>query len=182
MSMSNELIAKRYAIALFELAMENNQLDSYEQEVALVNGIFTQDKQFNQFFSHPRIKTEEKKKVLTDHLQTAISPHVRNTLLLMLDRKRGDCILPMLEQFLQLALKEQSVAEAQVYSVKPLTASEQEEISTMIANKLGKRSLRLENIIDPDIIGGLKIQVGNQIFDGSVSGKLERMKRELIVS
>lgn len=182
MSMSNELIAKRYAIALFELAIEHNKLDTYEEEISKINEIFSKDKQFTQFFSHPRIKTEEKKKVLTDHLQSAISPHVCNTLLLMLDRKRGDCIVPMLEQFLRLALEEQSIAEAKVYSVRPLTNSEQEEISTMIANKVGKRSLRLENIIDPDIIGGLKIQVGNQIFDGSVSGKLERMKRELIVS
>ena len=53
------------------------------------------------------------------------------------------------------------VAEAKVYSTRPLTADESQAISTAFAQKVGKQSLRIENIIDPSLIGGIRLQIGN---------------------
>lgn len=178
MSMGNELVAKRYAVALFELVKQSETLAQVEQEVEIVQSLF-QTKQLREFFSHPKITTEQKKALLVDNLKDKVSSQVMNTLLLMIDRKRGDSIAEMAKQFLALAMEEQNIAEAVVYSVKPLNEEQQQNISTLIAGKVGKRELRMQNVINPDLIGGIRIRVGNQIFDGSVSGKLESLKREL---
>lgn len=181
MSMSNEVVAKRYAIALFELAGENGLVSQIEKEMELVKQLF-QDNELQSFFSHPKITIQQKKAILLDNLKNAVSEIVINTLFLMLDRKRGDSIAEMAEQYIQLAIQQQGVADAVVYSVKPLTEDEQKAISKIFAEKVGKQELRMHNVINSDLIGGLRIRVGNQIFDGSVSGKLERIKRELVAA
>jgi F-type H+-transporting ATPase subunit delta len=112
-------------------------------------------------------------------LKDKVSKHVLNTVLFMLDRKRGDCIADMAKQFIKLAMEEQQEAEAVVYSVTPLSEEHKQTVSTLIAKKVGKRNLRMKNEIQPDLIGGLKIRVGNQIFDGSIKGRLEKLKRKL---
>ena len=74
------------------------------------------------------------------------------------------------------------VAEAKVYSTRPLTEEESQAISTAFAKKVGKQSLRIENIIDPTLIGGIRLQIGNRFTTAAVSAKLERLKRDLIGS
>ncbi|MBO1909864.1 F0F1 ATP synthase subunit delta, partial [Microvirga sp. 3-52] len=64
----------------------------------------------------------------------------------------------------------------------PLTESESAAISSTFARKVGRISLRINNIIDPTLIGGIRVQIGNRIFDNSLVNKLERLKRDMIGS
>jgi len=178
MSMDNEIAAKRYALALFELMKESGSIAQAEKEAQLVYELFS-DEKLRKFLAYPTITIEQKKSLISDHLKDKVSKHVLNTVLFMLDRKRGDSIAEMAKQFIKLAMEEQQEAEAVVYSVTPLSEEQQETISTLIAKKVGKTKLRMKNEIQPELIGGLKIRVGNQIFDGSVKGKLENLKRKL---
>ena len=79
-----------------------------------------------------------------------------------------------------LSNEAQGVAEAKVYSTRALTEEERANISTAFAKNVGKQSLRIENIVDPSIIGGMRVQIGNRIYDSSLSTKLDRLKRNLI--
>ncbi len=178
MSMGNELVAKRYAVALFELIREKGIIAQAEKEIELVQTLFNQG-ELRDFFSHPKITIEQKKTLLEEHLKDKVSKEILNALFLMLDRKRGDSIAEMAKQFLTLAMEEQNIAEAVVYTAAPLNEEQQQAISDIIAKKVGKEKLRMQHAIQPDLIGGVRIRVGNQIFDGSVSGKLESLKREL---
>lgn len=178
MSMDNEIVAKRYALALFDLVKESGSIEQAEKEAEFVYKLFS-DEKLSKFLSYPTITLEQKKTLISEHLKDNISKQLLNTVLLMLDRKRGDSIAAMAKQFIKLAMEEQQEAEAVVYSVAPLSEEQQITISTLIAKKVGKQKLRMKNEIQPDLIGGLKIRVGNQIFDGSIKGKLENLKRQL---
>ena len=105
-----------------------------------------------------------------------------NTLSVLVDRKRIDEVVHLVNEFNAYANDAAGVAEAKVYSTRPLTADESQSISTAFAQKVGKQSLRIENIIDPSLIGGIRLQIGNTIYDSSVSAKLERLRRDLIGS
>ena len=107
-------------------------------------------------------------------------PYVQNTLLIMIERHRTDSIAEMAQEFIELANNAKSVAEATVYTVRPLTDSESEAVSSVFAAKVGKRTLKITNIADSSILGGIKLRIGNRIFDGSVNGKLERLRRQLL--
>ena len=177
--MSNMIVAKRYAVALFQIAKEKQTLDQIETELRVVQQVFTSNKELTDLLSNPKISIE-KKKSLVKGAFSAFSEQVLNTLYLLIDRHRETIVSELVTVFIDLANEERGIAEAKVYTVRPLTDNEQQNISTQFAKKIGKASLRIENVIDRTLVGGVKIRIGNRIYDGSVSGKLQRLERELI--
>jgi F-type H+-transporting ATPase subunit delta len=177
--MSDTSVAKRYAAALFQIAKEQNLLDTMEEELRAIKEVFSSNNELQAFLQHPKVSAEVKKQFIGE-VFADLSIQVKNTLFLMIDSHRTDVISQMAADFIELANEERSVAQAQVYSVRPLTEDEREAVSSAFAAKVGKRTLRIENIVDRSVLGGIKLRIGNRIFDGSVSGKLERLERELL--
>ena len=177
--MSNSIVAQRYAVALFEIAKEKNVLDAMAEEIRVVKEVFSSNEELNAFLKQPKITLQQKQQVLSDAL-AGISEYITNTIMLMIERHRTDEIAHMAEDFVELCNEDKSVAEATVYTTRPITEAEREAISSVFAAKVGKKTLRIENIVDRDIIGGMKLRIGNRIFDGSVSGKLNRLERQLL--
>ncbi len=177
--MSNSIVAKRYALALFELCQEKKNLDTVVEEARLIIEVFSTNEELLSFLKHPKISFQQKKQMLADAFAN-LSTELKNTLMLMVERKRIPEIAQMAEDFVELSNEEKSVADAQVYTIRPLTEAEREAVSATFAPKVGKKSLRIDNIVDRDIIGGMKLRIGNRIFDGSVSGKLNRLERQLL--
>lgn len=135
--MSNTIVAKRYATALFELAKEKNLLESMVEEARSVKEVFSSNKELITFLSHPTVAVEQKKQLLTNAF-ASISTEIVNTLMLMVERHRISEIAQMASDFIELSNEEKSVAEALVYTTRPLTEAEREEVSSVFAVKVGK--------------------------------------------
>ncbi|MGM7721842.1 F0F1 ATP synthase subunit delta [uncultured Metabacillus sp.] len=179
--MSNEIVANRYAVALFELAKEQNQLDQIESELLVVKEVFSTNKELIDVLNHPKVTNETKKSIVKEAF-AGLTQQVVNTLLLLVDRHRSNIVTDVVNYFVQHANEVRGTEDAIVYSVRPLTEAELTSISTSFAKKIGKVSLRLENVVDKGLIGGVKLRIGNRIYDGSVSGKLERIERQLVAN
>lgn len=178
--MSDLAVAKRYAVALFQIAKEQNLLDQIEEELRTVKEVFTSDNNLLSFLEHPKV-TKDAKRTMILNAFSGLSTSVQNSLQLMVDRHRSDVISPMVDEFIELANDAKSVADAKVYSVRPLTEAETAAVSTAFAKKIGKSTLRITNITDSSLLGGIKLRIGNTIYDGTVSGKLERLSKQLLV-
>jgi F-type H+-transporting ATPase subunit delta len=178
--MSNSTVAKRYALALFQLSKENNLLDQMEEELRVVKNVVTSSKDLNSVLKSPKVTIEKKKEIVKGSF-AKFNPLVLNTLMILIDRHREDQIAEVVDRFVDLANEERGIAEAKVYSIRPLTDEETKALSATFAAKVGKKSLRIENIVDTDILGGIKLRIGNRIFDGSLRGKLDRLERNLLV-
>lgn len=178
--MSSQAVAKRYALALFQLAKESDLLETAEAELRAIKQVFTENSDLIALLQNPKFSIEKKKELLEVPF-AGLSPYVKNTLFLLVERHRDDIIPEVAEGFIELANEERGVAEATVYSVRPLTDEEKQSISNVFAQKVGKQTLKLTNIVDNGLIGGLKLRIGNRIYDGSVSGKLERLARQLTI-
>jgi F-type H+-transporting ATPase subunit delta len=179
--MSNSVVANRYAVALIELGQEKSMLDKFEEEIRVVREVFETNENITHFLSHPGIE-QDKKKALFKQAFQGFSKEVLNTLYLMIDRHREAEILPMTKSFIHMTNEIKGIQEADVYSVRELTDSEKEALEKVFVEKLGLNALRINNLIDPSLIGGVKLKIGNRIYDGSVSGKLERIERRLVSS
>lgn len=177
--MSDSLVAKRYALALFQLAKEHQLLEQVEVEIRVVKDVFANNPDMNAVLKSPKLSKEKKKEILKEVFASA-SPYVQNTLMILIDAHREDEIPEVAEGFIELANEERGVADAKVYSVRPLTDPEREALSLSFAKKVGKKSLRIENIVDSNLLGGIKLRIGNRIFDGSLRGKLDRLERKLL--
>lgn len=179
--MSKSVVAKRYGVALFELAQEKGQIDTIQQELLELKKVFQMNQELEQLLNNPKLAMTKKKELLANLFQKA-NPLIQNTLYIMLEKNRLAETVNTIDEFIEHANEAAGVAEAKVFSTRALTEEESQGISTAFAGKVGRQSLQIENIIDPTLIGGIRVQIGNHIYDGSLSGKLERMQRDLIGS
>lgn len=177
--MSQSVIAKRYAVALFEAAQEHQQTLAVQTDLKEVKKIFQQEKEFDKLLNSPEF-TPEKKKELIGQFFAGANQLVLNALYVLIDANRIEETVNLINDFHDLANEAAGVADALVFSTRTLTGEELKSISTAFAHKIGKQSLHLTNVIDPSLIGGIRLQIGNQSYDSSISAKLSRLERQLI--
>lgn len=177
--MTSSMIARRYALALFQIAKERQLLGVVEEELRVVKEVIQYNPDLKAVLKSTKLSKEKKKEILKAAF-ASVSEYVLNTLLLLIDRHRDDQIVNVVNEFIELANDEMGVAEAEVHSIRPLTDAEREAISATFAAKVGKKSLKLENFVDSNLLGGVKLRIGNRIYDGSLRGKLDRLERKLL--
>jgi F-type H+-transporting ATPase subunit delta len=177
--MSNSMVAKRYAAALFQIAREQQILSQVEEELRVVKEVLQYNADLKAVLNSSKLTIEKKKEIVTNAF-ASINVFVLNTLLILIDRHRENEIIEVANQFIELANEASGVAEAEVYSVRALTDAEREALSTTFAAKIGKKSLKIENIVDSNLLGGIRLRIGNRIYDGSLRGKLDRLERKLL--
>ncbi|WP_160724185.1 F0F1 ATP synthase subunit delta [Bacillus sp. USDA818B3_A] len=177
--MSNTLVAKRYASALFQIAKEQQILSQVEEDLRVVKEVLEYNADLKAVLKSSKL-TIDKKKEIVKNAFASVNVYVLNTVLILIDRHREEQIVEVTDQFLELADEAMGIAEAQVYSVSALTDAQREALSATFAAKIGKKSLRIENIVDSNLLGGLRLRIGNRIYDGSLRGKLDRLERKLL--
>lgn len=177
--MSNSQAAKRYALALFQVAQEQKALDIVEEELRVVKEAFTNNPTFTSVLASPKLPLEKKKELVKKAFKSA-NGYVLNTLMVLIDGHRTGEVVEVCDQFIELTNESKGTANAKVYSVKPLTDDQKKALSSAFAPKVGKKALEIENITDSELLGGIKLRIGNRIFDGSLRGKLNRLERKLL--
>jgi F-type H+-transporting ATPase subunit delta len=180
--MSRELTAaKRYARALYEVSSEKNSVNQAMQDLKTAAEVVAGQKDLETLLNHPNIDTSAKTDLLKQIFAGKLSDIVLNTLVLLVERKRSELIPVVYEQFVKIANEALGRAEATVYSAKALTEQESAAVAAKFSSLTG-RNIQVTNVIDPSLIGGIKVRIGDKLYDGSLSGKLERMEKALQAS
>lgn len=176
--MSEAIAARRYAGALFQIGTEKGTLEELEKELRIVREVFQENEQFYTFLKHPRIKSAKKRQILNEVFQ-GLQPNVVHTIALLVERGRIEITTSMIDHFIQMVNDAKGNAEVTVYSVRELSSAEKAQLEKSFSKRFDMKSVELKNEIDSTLIGGLKIRVGNTIYDGSVKGKLHRIERDI---
>ncbi|MFD1852174.1 F0F1 ATP synthase subunit delta [Oceanobacillus bengalensis] len=177
--MSEQVVSKRYADALFQLGKEKLSLDKFVDEFTIVRRIFQDNEELKTFLLHPGINNVKKKQLLMEAFG-GMHTDVINTLKLIVDRHRTDLIPSIIDGFLQLVNDAKGIAVATVYSVRELSNDEKLNLKMSFVKRLNKSEVHIQNVVDPSLIGGMKIRIGNTIYDGSISRKLQRIERDIV--
>ncbi|QDQ01279.1 F0F1 ATP synthase subunit delta [Lysinibacillus fusiformis] len=177
--MSNSTVAKRYAQALFELAQQKNILAEVGSDLSELTKVVKESPDFLTLLSAPKFSIERKKQLVATIFAGA-TPEFLHTIQLLVEKKRVNEVTLIADAYAELAAQAQGSADATVFSTRALSAEESAKISATFAKLVGKQSLNITNEIDPSLLGGIRVQIGNHIYDSSVVNKLERLKRELI--
>lgn len=176
--MSNPTLAKRYARALLKSAEEHGALEETKQEWEAMLEVFHAHPEIAQIFRYPSISRERKQSFIASTFGSW-SERSRSMISVLLDRKRLHLIDEVAVEVIALINDRLGIANAVVYTVKPLTDEEKQAVSRKFAQRVGKRELYIENRVDPSLIGGMKVHIGHTIFDGSIQGQLDRLQREI---
>ncbi|GIP40939.1 ATP synthase subunit delta [Paenibacillus sp. J31TS4] len=180
--MSGEaIVAKRYAKALFDVALGQQQVAQVEEQLKLVADSLKSNPEFDKLLRHPNIDTSAKVDMLQAVFQNGVSESVLNTISLLIERGRASILASLTDEYIKIANEALGQAKAVVTSPAPLTEQEQSEIAARFSQLTGKKIV-LENVINPALIGGLQVRIGDRLYDGSLSGKLTRLSKSLSAS
>lgn len=170
------LVAKRYAKALYEIANQEQITSLVEQELKALVQVITQDSEVQNFIASPNISEKTKLESIHTALQGKVSQPVINMISLLIERGRMEILPELSESFVKIAGKAIGMADALVYTTYLLNDQEQQDV----ANEFGQlthQTIRVQNVVDPSLLGGMKVIIGDTLYDGSLAGKLARLEK-----
>ncbi len=169
-----KLVSKTYSEAIFDYAIEEGRLDDIQQEFNFVVKAFTEFPDFYNIIKTPKINIEEKKMVLEETFKDSISQTLLNFLKIIIDKNRGTDILDIKRDFDLRVDAHNGVITATVESVIPLTEEQLESLANNLYQRTGKK-VKISTALNPKLLGGVVVKMGDQIIDGSVRFKLDGM-------
>lgn len=170
------MIQNEYAKALYELAVEENKVELiFECLKAVV--LSTEDKEYLKVMSSPFISGEDKKLMIVS-IYKSLDQTFINFLKVLIDNNRFSLISEIYESYKNLILESKSIVCADVYSVDYLNNQHIASIKTILEKKYNKEIL-INNIVDKNLVGGLKITINGEIIDLSVKSSLSKLKELL---
>ena len=172
-----EQIAEVYARALFEVASEQGKLDEVREQLGQVADALDADRDLALFFFSPYFSTEEKKSGLRGMLDGA-EPALENFLEALVERNRMPAIFRIRRRYEALWEEANRLLPVQLTSAVALDAATVESLGSRIGEQTGRR-VDLTSTVDPDILGGIVLRVGNSILDASIRSRLDQLRRNV---
>jgi F-type H+-transporting ATPase subunit delta len=172
-----EEIAQVWARALFAAAKENNVLDQVREQLGQFVDALNQDRSLGVFFFSPSFSTDEKKAALKRSV-TGAEPVFMNFLEALIERNRMPVIFRIRTRYDELWEDERDLLSVQVTSAIELDKATVSSIGDRIGAQT-KRTVELTSAVDPDILGGIVLRVGNVILDASIRNRLEQLRKQV---
>ena len=172
-----EEIAEVYSRALFEAAKDNEVVDRIHEELGQVDDALREDSELRLFFFSPYFTSDEKKEAVIRVLEDA-DERLVNFLQLLAERHRMPVLPRIRRQFDSLWAEEKRLLPVSVTSAVELDESLVQDIGRRIQDQTGRR-VELSSQVDPDVLGGLVVRVGNMVLDASVRNRLERLRKQV---
>ncbi len=167
------LVEKRYAQALLDLSL--NETDSVRQEFDQLVGIYNSDFEFRNFLIDPRIKMDKKLALVKEVFTGRLSKNMLNFVMLLITKKRIEELSNIYEQFVYLADRRANVLDVKVVTTAPLDEAQLNSLKQKFGNKYNASSVKITEIVDQSIIGGIKVIIGDKVYDGSIKGRIESL-------
>ena len=172
-----EEIAQVYARSLFEVAQEHDKLDEVRDQIGQFADALGESRELQTFFFSPYFSTEEKKKGLDSALEGA-DPVVENFLALLIENHRMPALFRVRRELDAMWQDVNKLLPVQITSAVELDGAVTRQIGDEIGRQTG-RKVDLTSTVDPDVLGGLVVRVGNSILDASVRTRLERLRKQV---
>jgi ATP synthase F1 delta subunit len=172
-----EELAQVYSRSLFQVALEHDILDEIHEELGIWADALAENRDLQVFFFSPRFSTAEKKEAIRRIISGA-DERFLNFLELLAERHRLPVTFRTRRAFDELWREERKLLSVQVTSAVELDAALVKSIGDRIQERTG-RQIELDSKLDPEILGGLVLRVGNKVLDASVRGRLDRLRRTL---
>ena len=170
-------VARRYGKALFELAQEAGQIDRWQRQLEQLRTIL-EHPSVRGLVDNPAIPTQRRIEVI-DALDTGVlGNEVRNLGRLLVETRRADLAGEVVEEYRELADEAAGRVRATATTAIELSERDQRRVGQDLSRRLG-REVRLECRVDPAILGGLVLQLGDRLIDASLRSRLHQLRRRL---
>lgn len=173
-----EIIVKRYATALFDIAFEKGAMVKFEEEARMILKVLTDEADYIKLLSHPSITEQQKIELVENAFMGKVADEFVALMALVVKKTRTEYLVSILEKFISMAEEASGILKATVTSAMPLTNQQLAQIKADMEQNTGK-TIEIEAIIDASLIGGLIVRVGDKVVDGSIKGQMDALKSQL---
>lgn len=170
--------ARRYAEAAFEIALRDGTVEAWRRELDQAAEVLA-DPTIAEAVHNPAVATALREEAIATGLGPSVSANVLNLIRFMVRRGRIEELPRVAEEFRRLDDERNGVTHAIATSASPLEASEIQALTTRLEGMTGG-TVDLTVETDPSVLGGLIVRVGDRLIDGSVRGRLERLRSQLV--
>ena len=170
-------VARPYAEATFRSALEKNALGAVAESLALVAAI-ARDEQMHAILLNPKVNAQQKKDIFDSAAAGRLDEITKRLIAILVDSHREVLIGSIAEQFEQLKHEHDKVLRARITSAQPLSDEQRDEIVAALEKRYGKK-VETELDVNPELLGGARVQVGEQVIHASVRDALAQMAAAL---
>lgn len=175
--MSEIQVASRYAKSLIDLAEEQNVLEKVKADVEGVVKTLRENGELRAVLANPIVSPDKKFAVLNQIFGASIEPMILAFFKIVVNKGRSGSLYDTAKQFVEEYNVRKGIIRATVISAAPLSEKNREEI-VQVVEEATKGHVVLDAQVDPDLIGGFILKVGDKQFDTTISGRLTRLKKE----
>ena len=169
-------VGARYAQALFDLAVEEKALDAVEADLVALKGLMSESEDLRRLVASPKFSAEDKAKGLVALAARAgFHKTTEKFLGLLAANRRTAALGDVIAAFQRLAADRRGLVSAHVITAIPLTDAQTRALTAALRQALGKEP-QIDAVVDPSILGGLKVRVGSRLYDASLKSKLDTLK------
>lgn len=176
--MVNEVLARRYANAVWSLAADRGITDRVGIDLAAMAKAIGTSGALHDFFVAPIVERREKERVLARSFEKSVDEVALHTLLLLVRRRRETLLWALVAAYETLARQARNAERVTLQSARPLDREELRALVERLECVTGKK-LEVTERIDPSLIGGLRVVLGDVRIDASIAGRLDALAREL---
>ena len=176
--MLNRSVARRYAEAFFSIAQEQNKVDQYQQELEKLVQIIEETENLKEYLAHLLVPANEKKEIVAKIFSDQISSTTLNFLNILIDKRREAYITAIALEYRDMADESRNIAKADLIAAQDVSEEDVKMLAEKLSASMGK-TVQLKVSVDPSLLGGVKIRLGDQIIDGTVAKKLAMLKEQL---
>lgn len=169
---------RRFARALFELARESGTVEQIAQELTTVSARLGQDEVVLRLLAHPEIPLIVRQSALYQLLPPGLAPQVIGFLNLVLRLHALPLLPAIVKTFESLRVMQSGLLRVRLESARPLSESEQQDLLAAVSRLTGRVAVA-DTREDPELLGGLRMRIGDRVIDASLTGRLARLKEYL---
>jgi len=174
------VIADRYATALLELGEESSQLSALVEELERAAEAYASSQELRASFDNPLLPIQAKRAILTDICdRLALGVIARNALAMLIDRRRIRALPAIADRLRILADQRRGILAAEVFVAMPLRDDYFQRLARELERLTGKR-IALKRTLDPSLLGGVVVRVGDTVYDGSLVTRLKHLKDTML--
>lgn len=177
--MREESVSRRYAAALFNQARTNGTLKETSADLAVIAETLVAAPGLAALVGHPLVTQSRKKEALTGAFSSKISAATLSFLNLLADKRRTGLLADVKAEFDSLLREHNNVVAATAISAVPLTKTQLTALEKALEKRTGK-DIELTTSTDPSLMGGILVRIGDTVLDGTVKGKLDRLREQLL--
>lgn len=168
-----------YGNALFELALEENKIDSLFEEVQILIDLLQDNDEMIKLLDHPRIDKLEKKEIIEKTFGGRVSGDLTGLMVMVVEKGHFSKIIDIFKCFIRCVKKEKNIGVAQVTSAVDLSDSQKADIEKRLLETTSYQTMEITYLVDKSIIGGLVIRIEDRVVDSSIRTKIETLSKQL---